>query len=220
MKLLQESHLPQSPGTRPAFCFHTRFTWLCSPGSSSLHKPYQTESRVGSWTTVLTQVTGTWWASYPLGGSYKHTQLLFQLCPFSLQHECICISGIWESTMSTVSCWMPGLLRQVQASSCCQICSATNHCCFSSGDTSVSVYEGSRPLISEHRLFRHHVIPRCLKKRQAYTPHRLLASGCNILLLATYKRKFSPWIGSFWREGSFLLTLHVPALIGNEQMAM
>lgn len=123
------------------------------------------ESRVGSWTTVLTQVTGVWWPSYPLGGFYKNSQVLIFLCSSACSMN-ISLSPVPGSPgMSTACCWMPGLPRHACAFLLLLDLLSADHSCFCSSDTSASLYKALRPLTSENRLSRCQVISRCLKKQ-------------------------------------------------------
>lgn len=85
---------------------------------------------------------------------------------------------------------------------CCWSCSAADRSCFCPSDTSMSVYEGSRPLTSENRL------PRWFPGvwRSSLCTAKI-ASKCNILVFAMpWKGRFLLGLGAFWRERSFLLT--------------
>lgn len=194
---LNSSKSAVCPGNRPALHFHTDFAWLCSPGYSPLQNLYQPESRLESWTTVLTQVTRIWQPSYPLGGFYENSQVLIFLC-------CIHVSSTWSPAMSAACCWMPGLLSCVWGLP-------------AAGSARLQITLASAP-VTLLFLFLRAQEPLLLKTDCPGARWFLgvwrsslciaqTASKCNILVFAMLKkRKISAWTGSFWRERSFLLT--------------
>lgn len=80
-----------------------------------------------------------WWPSYPLGGFYKNSQVLIFLCSSSLQHECIHISSAWEPSHEHCLLQDARIAEVCLVPSCPCICSAADHPCFCSSDTSASV---------------------------------------------------------------------------------